>query len=49
MYNTNKWCKQTTRGNWDKRNIDMYDGLVMSLFEKKPDLLLKLSYIVLNV
>jgi hypothetical protein len=20
---------------WDKRNIDMYDGLVMSLFEKK--------------
>ena len=35
MYNTKKWCKQTTRGNWDKRNIDMYDGLVMSLFEKK--------------
>ena len=35
MYNTNKWCKETTRGNWDKRNIDMYDGLVMSLFEKK--------------
>ena len=35
MYNTNKWCKKTTRGNWDKRNIDMYDGLVMSLFEKK--------------
>ena len=35
MYNTNKWCKHTTRGNWDKRNIDMYDGLVMSLFEKK--------------
>ena len=28
MYNTNKWCKETTRGNWDKRNIDMYDGLV---------------------
>ena len=22
-------------GLWDKRNIDMYDGLVMSLFEKK--------------
>ena len=35
MYNTNKWCKETTRGNWDKRNFDMYDGLVMSLFEKK--------------
>ena len=35
MYNTSKWCKETTRGNWDKRNIDMYDGLVMSLFEKK--------------
>ena len=35
MYNTKKWCKHTTRGNWDKRNIDMYDGLVMSLFEKK--------------
>ena len=35
MYNTNKWCKETARGNWDKRNIDMYDGLVMSLFENK--------------
>ena len=35
MYNTKKLCKETTRGNWDKRNIDMYDGLVMSLFEKK--------------
>ena len=35
MYNTNKWCKETKRGNWDKRNIDMYDGLVMALFEKK--------------
>ncbi len=35
MYNTKKWCKTTTRGNWDKRNIDMYDGLVMSLFEEK--------------
>jgi len=35
MYNTKKWCKETTRGNWDKRNIDMYDGLVMSLFENK--------------
>jgi len=33
MYNTNKWCKETARGNWDKRNIDMYDGLVMSLYE----------------
>ena len=35
MYNTKKWCKTTSRGNWDKRNIDAYDGLVMSLFEKK--------------
>ena len=35
MYNTKKWCQHTTRGNWDKRNIDMYDGLVMALFEKK--------------
>ena len=37
MYNTNKWCKETTRGNWDKRNIDMYDGLVMSLYENNND------------
>ena len=35
MYDTSKWCKYTTRKNWDKRNIDMYDGLVMSLYEKK--------------
>ena len=35
MYDTKKWCVETTRGNWDKRNIDAYDGLVMSLFEKK--------------
>ena len=35
MYDTSKWCKETTRGNWDKRNIDMYDGLVMSLYEGK--------------
>jgi len=35
MYDTSKWCKHTTRGNWDKRNIDMYDGLVMSLYEGK--------------
>ena len=34
-FNTKKWCKKTTRGNWDKRNIDMYDGLVMSLYENK--------------
>jgi hypothetical protein len=32
LYDTSKWCKETTRGNWDKRNIDMYDGLVMSLY-----------------
>ena len=35
MYNTSKWCKETKTGLWDKRNIDMYDGLVMSLYEKK--------------
>ena len=35
MYDTSKWCKTTARGNWDKRNIDMYDGLVMSLFKNK--------------
>ena len=35
MYDTKKWCKTTSRGNWDKRNIDAYDGLVMSLFENK--------------
>ena len=35
MYDTKKWCKETIRGNWDKRNIDMYDGLVMSLYEEK--------------
>ena len=33
MYNTKKWCKKTKTGLWDKRNIDMYDGLVMSLFD----------------
>ena len=33
MYDTSKWNKTTTRGNWDKRNIDAYDGLVMSLVE----------------
>ena len=32
-YDTKKWCKTTSRGNWDKRNIDAYDGLVMSLYE----------------
>ena len=35
MYDTKKWCKKTKTGLWDKRNIDAYDGLVMSLFEKK--------------
>jgi len=37
MYDTSPWCKKTTRGNWDKRNIDMYDGLVMSLYERKGE------------
>ena len=31
MYDTKKWCKTTTRGNFDSRNIDSYDALVMSL------------------
>ena len=35
MYNTSKWCRETKTGLWDKRNIDMYDGLVMSLYEQK--------------
>ena len=35
LYDTKKWCKTTSRGNWDKRNIDADDGLVMSLFEEK--------------
>ena len=35
LYDTKKWGKHTSRGNWDKRNIDAYDGLVMSLFEEK--------------
>ena len=35
MYDTKKWCKETSRGNWDNRNIDMYDGLVMSLYKEK--------------
>ena len=34
-FKTKKWCKTTTRGNWDKRNIDAYDGLVMSLYRRK--------------
>ena len=35
LYDTKKWCKHTSRGNWDKRNIAAYAGLVMSLFEEK--------------
>ena len=34
-FKTKKWCKKTKTGLWDKRNIDAYDGLVMSLFKKK--------------
>lgn len=34
LYDTSKWCKTTTRGNWDKRNIDAYDGLVMALYRE---------------
>ena len=32
-FKTDKWCKTTKTGLWDKRNIDMYDGLVMSLYK----------------
>ena len=32
LYDTDNWCKYTIRGNWDKRNIDMYDSLVMALY-----------------
>jgi len=35
MYDTKKWCKTTSRGNFDKRNIDSYDALVMSLYKIK--------------
>lgn len=35
MYDTKRWCKITSRGNFDKRNIDSYDALVMSLYEIK--------------
>jgi RNase H-fold protein (predicted Holliday junction resolvase) len=35
LYDTSEWCKETSRGNWDPRNFDMYDGLVMSLYEEK--------------
>ena len=35
MYDTKKWCKITSRGNFDKRNIDSYDALVMSLYKIK--------------
>tara|TARA_Y100000310_G_C20670541_1_gene810031 strand:- start:67 stop:570 length:504 start_codon:yes stop_codon:yes gene_type:complete len=30
-YDTKKWCITTSRGNFDSRNIDAYDALVMSL------------------
>ena len=35
LYDTSKWCKNTSRGNWDKRNIDMYDGLVVALYKEQ--------------
>ena len=35
MYDTKKWIKTTLRGNFDKRNIDSYDALVMSLYKIK--------------
>ena len=35
LYDTSSWCKHTVRGNWDKRNIDMYDSLVMALYGEK--------------
>ena len=33
MYDTKKWCKTTSRGKFDPRNIDSYDALVMSLYD----------------
>tara|TARA_Y100000034_G_scaffold101019_1_gene124978 strand:- start:724 stop:1245 length:522 start_codon:yes stop_codon:yes gene_type:complete len=33
MYNTKRWMKQTKRGNWDKRNFDAYDAVVVALCE----------------
>ena len=35
MYDTSEWVKYTSRGNWDKRNIDSYDALVCSLYHTK--------------
>ena len=32
LYDTDKWCQTTSRGNWDMRNIDMYDSLVVALY-----------------
>ena len=34
LYDTSSWCKITLRNNWDTRNIDAYDGLVMALYEE---------------
>jgi len=35
MFDTEEWCTITTRGNWSKQNLDMYDALVCSLYEAK--------------
>ena len=35
MFDTEEWCTMTTRGNWSKQNLDMYDALVCSLYESK--------------
>ena len=36
-YDVNKWYKDTSRGNWDKRNADMLDGLICSLYNPKEN------------
>ena len=36
MYDTSKWIKTTSRGNFDSRNIDGYDALTMALYKEKP-------------
>lgn len=32
--NISVWDKKTSRNNWDKRNYDIYDAILMSLYEK---------------
>ena len=34
MYDVKQWIKYNKRGNFDKRNYDSYDALVVALYEK---------------